>query len=232
MADDQSTSISNQEAFDRYVKKFKSNMEAARRFMNDEGIVDEPIGIDQWVYRFCSLRSRWAKLSKRQKSESTKKAFMEFQQERFVKPDVADEPTAAKSSDEHEGDEVEETEKEQDEASTSTITPLDALSPRHSKRRTDVLFALLKEEAEMQKITTTQLLGYMLHRENYIHDRAVVSVGLKLFCKEMVSREIRLDEALFMLSTYKLGWTGYTSLRQVRKNRLNQLVAIHLRIAY
>ena len=28
----------------------------------------------------------------------------------------------------------------------------------------------------------------------------------------MVSREISLDEALFMLSSYKLGRTGYTSL--------------------
>ena len=120
-------------------------------------------------------------------------------------------------SDEHEGDEVEEIEKEQDKASTSTIAPLDALSPCHSKRRTDALFALLKEEADMQKITTTQLLGYMLHRENYIHDRAGASVGLQLFRKEMVSREISLDEALFMLSTYKLGRTGYTSLRQELK---------------
>ena len=47
---------------------------------------------------------------------------------------------------------MEEIEKVQDEASTSTIAPLNALSPRHSKRRTDALFALLKEEAEVQKI--------------------------------------------------------------------------------
>ena len=53
----------------------------------------------------------------------------------------------------------EEIEKEQDEASTSTIAPLDALSPRHSKRRTDALFALLKEKADVQKLTATQLLG-------------------------------------------------------------------------
>ena len=115
---------------------------------------------------------------------------MEFQQQRFYKPD---EPNAAQSSDEHQGDEgedeVEEIEKVQDEASTSsTLTPLDALSPRHCKRRTDALLALLKEEAEVQKITTTQLLGYMLHRENYIHDRPVASVGLKLFQKEKVSK--------------------------------------------
>ena len=44
---------------------------------------DEPIGLDRWVYRFRSLRSRLAKLIIGQKSESTKKAFMEFQQERF-----------------------------------------------------------------------------------------------------------------------------------------------------
>ena len=69
----------------------------------------------------------------------------------------------------------------------------------------------------MQKITSTQLLGHMLHRENYIHDRAVAAVGLKLFRKEMVSREISLDEALFILSIYKLGQTGYTSLRQESK---------------
>ena len=56
----------------------------------------------------------------------------------------------------------------------------------------------------------------MLHRENYIHDRAVAAVGLKLFRKEMVRREISLDEGLFMLS-YKLRRTRYTSLRQELK---------------
>ena len=51
----------------------------------------------------------------------------------------------------------------QDEESTSKITPLDELSPHHTKRRTDALFSLLKEEAEEQKIT--QLLGFLLLRE-------------------------------------------------------------------
>ena len=65
---------------------------------------------------------------------------------------------------------MEEIEKEQDEASTSTIAPLDALSPRHSKSVWSIEGG--------SRITTTQLLGYMLHRENYVHDRAVASVGL------------------------------------------------------
>ena len=71
----------------------------------------------------------------------------------FFKPDVTDEPSVAQSSNEHEGNEVEGIKKVQDEASTSIIAPLNALCPHHSKRRTDALFALLKEEAEVQKIT-------------------------------------------------------------------------------
>ena len=108
----------------------------------------------------------------------------------------------------------------QEEESTSKITPLDELSPCHTKRRTDALFSLLKEEAEEQKTTTTQLLGFLLHRENYIHDRAVAAIGLKLFHKETITREISLDVGLFMLLTYKLGRTGYSSLRQELKSRV------------
>ena len=95
----------------------------------------------------------------------------------------------------------------------------DELSPHSHTKRTDALFSLLKEEAEEQKITT-QLLGFLFHRENYIHDRAVAVVGLKLFHKETITREISLDEGLFMLSSYKLGYTGYSSLRQELKNRV------------
>ena len=163
-------------------------------------------------------------MGKGQKSSSdgTKKAFSDFQQETFFIPDGTDhdrdrrsasiEPTVAGSSDD--GNDV------QEEESTSKITPLDELSPRHTKRRTDALFSLLKEEAEEQKITTTQLLGFLLHRENYIHDRAVAAIGLKLFHKETITSEISLDEGLFMLSTYKLGRTGYSSLRQELKSRV------------
>ena len=70
----------------------------------------------------------------------------------------------------------------------------------------------------MPKITTAQLLGYMLHRENCIHDRSVATVDPKLF---LVSRDISLDEALFMLSSYKLGRTGYISLRQELKTKID-----------
>ena len=61
-------------------------------------------------------------------------------------------------------------------------------------------------------ITVTQLLGYLLYRVNYTHDKAVAEVGKKLFDQESVDREVTLDEALYMLSTYRLGRSAYTSL--------------------
>ena len=37
----------------------------------------------------------------------------------------------------------------------------------------------------------------------------------------MLSSEIGLDEALFMLSSYKLGCTGYTNFRQELKSKVD-----------
>ena len=78
MADDRR--ITNVEAFERYVAKFRSNTEAARRFLLDEGLdtgTDDLGVLNRGVYRIRSLRNKWARLSKGQKSSSdgTKKAF-------------------------------------------------------------------------------------------------------------------------------------------------------------
>ena len=105
---------------------------------------DELGVLNRWVYRIRSLRNKWARLSKGQKSSSdgTKKVFLDFQQETFFIPDGTDhdcdrrsasiKPTVAGSSDD--GNDV------QEQESTSNITPLDELSPRHTKRITDALF--------------------------------------------------------------------------------------------
>eukprot|EP00731_Ephydatia_muelleri_P007876 Em0004g214a len=98
-------------------------------------------------------------------------SLLDVEKDLSAKPHVTDEPTIAQSSDEHDGNEVQEIEKEQDEASTSTIAPLDALSPRHSKRRTDTLFALLKEEAEVQKI---KLLNFA-HKTHTVKEISTVA---------------------------------------------------------
>ena len=74
--------------------------------------------------------------------------------------------------------------------------------------------SLIQEEAEENNITPSQLLGYLLHKENYVKDRPLAAVGMQLFHKEFVDKEISLDDGLYMLSQYKLGRTSYTSLRQ------------------
>ena len=89
MADDRR--ITNIEAFERYVAKFKSNTEAARRFVLDEGLdngTDELGVLNRWAYRIRSLKIKWARLSEGQKSDCTKKAFLEFQQRAPLYPTV------------------------------------------------------------------------------------------------------------------------------------------------
>ena len=90
--------------------------------MNYERIVEEPVSFNRCI---PSFRSKWATLNKWQKSESIQRRHLLlriFSKKGFLKPDVTDEPTVAQSSDEFEGDEVEEIEKIQDEASTCTST--------------------------------------------------------------------------------------------------------------
>ena len=46
-------------------------------------------------------------------------------------------------------------------------------------------------------------------------------VALKLFHKETLSSEASLDEALFMLSSYKFDHTGYTNHRRELKTKVD-----------
>ena len=67
----------------------------------------------------------------------------------------------------------------------------------------------MQEEAEENSITTSQLLGYLLHRENYVKDsRALAAVGMQVFSNIPVGKELSLDEGLYILSQYKLGRTS------------------------
>ena len=43
--------------------------------------------------------------------------------------------------------------------------------------------SLLQEDAQEHNITPSQLLGYLLHKKNYVKDRAVAAVGMQLFHK-------------------------------------------------
>ena len=88
-----------------------------------------------------------------------------------------------------------------EEVKTLGLSPLDQLSPRQRSRRTQALMSLLQEEAEENSITTSQLLGYLLHRQNYVKDRALAAVE---FSNIPVGKELSLDEGLYILSQYIL----------------------------
>ena len=76
------------------------------------------------------------------------------------------------------------------EMKTLVLSPLDQLSPCQRSRRIQALMSLLQEEAEENSITTSQLLGYLLHRENYVKDRALAAVGMQVFSNKPVGKEL------------------------------------------
>eukprot|EP00731_Ephydatia_muelleri_P030882 Em0022g396a len=79
--------IPNLEAHTRYVKMFKSNTEAARQFLVDEGLKKGKKLEKKWAFCFLSLRSKWIKMNKgkSKRSEATIRPFQNFQEEVFYK---------------------------------------------------------------------------------------------------------------------------------------------------
>ena len=77
--------ITNLEAHTRYAKKFKSNTEAARQLLVDEGLKKGKKLDKKWAFRFLSLRSKWIKMNNRnsKRSEAAIRAFQNFQEEVF-----------------------------------------------------------------------------------------------------------------------------------------------------
>ena len=212
--------ITNLEAHTRYVKKFKSNTEAARQFLDDEGLKKGKELEKKWAFRFLWLRSKWIKMNKgkSKRSKTAIMAFHNFRKKCFMKQWIVpvhaeacalvDTSMSGEGSSGRDSLDVPQVEKE------SLLSPLDVVSPRQRNRRTQALLSLIQEEAEENNITPSQLLGYLLHKENYVKDRPLAAVGMQLFHKESVDKEISLDDGLYMLSQYKLGRTSYTSLRQ------------------
>ena len=77
--------ITNVEAYNKYVKKYKSNIQAARQFMADEGVRGMEAVEKQWTNRFLSLRTNWAKMNqgKSRRSAASMVAFQSFQEAVF-----------------------------------------------------------------------------------------------------------------------------------------------------
>ena len=100
------------------------------------------------------------------------------------------------------------------------LLPLDEVGPRQQFRRTGVILQELRVEAEENGVSPTQLLGFLLHKDNYVSDRKFADVGMRLFRESSVANELSENKGLHFLSSYNLGRTAYTNLRRDLKEHV------------
>ena len=141
--------IPNLEAHTRYVKMFKSNTEAAKQFLVDEGLKKGKKLEKKWAFCFLSLRSKWIKMNKgkSKRSEATIRPFQNFQEEVFYKAmdsssaeacALVDTSMSGEGSSERDSLDVPQGEKE------SVLSPLDVVSPCQRNMRTQALMSLIQ----------------------------------------------------------------------------------------
>ena len=158
--------ITNVEAYNKYVRKYKSNIQAARQFMADKGVRGMVAVEKQWANRFLSLRTNWAKMNrgKSRRSAASMVAFQSFQKAVFYeaattasdltsaeecRPTSAD--TSGEGSSECGTDCSRVLEGQIEEVKTLVLSPLDQLSPRQRSRRTQALMSLLHAGGRRRK---------------------------------------------------------------------------------
>ena len=140
-------SISNADAYDKYIKRFKSDWEASGHFISDESLLSEKDQSSKlkkhWSNRMALLRRKWNKLNRNKRSEKTIEAFLSYQQEVFYNPStiVEDDITMSSASSPEQNVEGGSTVEENEEVHMRTVplSPLDELSQRHARRRTDAI---------------------------------------------------------------------------------------------
>lgn len=95
--------------------------------------------------------------------------------------------------------------------------PFNDLKNVMKMKRTDRIHELLKEEAQNQHLTITQLLGYLMYRENYISNRQFALEMLEISKDKLKVKEVPMDKTIAIVSRAKLGKTGYNYVRRMLK---------------
>ena len=77
--------------------------------------------------------------------------------------------------------------------SPSIKKPFNLLTSRSKRTRTDEINNLLKDFVESEKkqfpdstLTVTNLLGYLIHRNNYVNDKEMAATGTKVRLRKLV----------------------------------------------
>ena len=95
--------------------------------------------------------------------------------------------------------------------------PFSNLKNQMKNRRTDGIFDLIKEEAQKQHLTTTQLLAFLMYRENYFQNRKFALEMLEVSQGKIEITEVPMNKAISIVSRAKLGKTGYNYTRRMLK---------------
>ena len=71
------------------------------------------------------------------------------------------------------------------------LSPLKDLTPgsRHITRRLKNALNMIEKEATEQNITMTSLLGLLIHKVNYVHNRDIAGIGWSLFKGESITKK-------------------------------------------
>ena len=91
---------------------------------------------------------------------------------------------------------------------------------KHILARTKKSYDAVKEDAQKQGVSTTQLLALHMYRENYNTNRDLAILSYKIYMKEDIKRPKLVDNerALHISERLKLGRGRYTDLKILMKS--------------
>ena len=84
------------------------------------------------------------------------------------------------------------------------LQPLNhSMAQRSRRRRVAETREMLEQAAMQQGVTVSELLGYLLHLENYMSEKSLAAIGWRIFCGENIFKkpDISLEEAIWMIET-------------------------------
>ena len=158
------------------------------------------------------LKGKFVRKSIVRREQEGTKLFISESQESFVEL-VKEEKDENDDDNETDCLETEEVENKQKQYRK----PFNCLGTDMKRLRTDHIFQSIIKEAQMQQISTTQLLAYLLYRENYSENRKFALTMLKLSQGDPESHEVPTNKAIAIISRGRLGRTAYNYVRRMLK---------------
>ena len=161
--------------------------------------------------KLSKLKASFSKHNKERKEKEGEDIFISETQESFVE-DVKQDKEVKQDADE---DTLLEDKKESE---GTYRKPFNKLKSEGKRLTTDDILKEIEEHALKQKLSTTELLAYLLYRVNYhSNDRAFSLQMLKLSMGESEVEIVETEKALAIVSRGKFGRTAYMYVKRMLK---------------